>query len=192
MRTRNSVLGVVLLVGLLAASYYQLTHSHGTTHLANYSPECAFCRIIHGDIPSYKVIETEHAWVQLDRAPLSDGHTLVVPKFHAEKLHELPERYVVEVAGLVQRVAMALSGGSGGAVDYNVLQNNGRLAGQSVPHVHFHVIPKTNLGDGLIKLGMGDEPADGKRHNVTRVPFRPTDQQLRDRAAQLASRLRSL
>jgi len=73
----------------------------------------------------------------MDINPLSDGHCLVIPKRHCQKLHELPPEDMADLGPLLVKVAMAV-----GADDYNILQNNGRLAHQAVFHVHFHIIPK--------------------------------------------------
>jgi histidine triad (HIT) family protein len=111
---------------------------------------CIFCKIIKGDIPSRRLAETARAVAFLDINPLSRGHCLVVPKVHAEQVHELTDAEAQECGLLVRRVAQALHQSPILQVRaYNVLQNNGRVAHQDVPHVHFHVIPKTTDGDGL-------------------------------------------
>ncbi|KAJ2915319.1 hypothetical protein MD484_g5105, partial [Candolleomyces efflorescens] len=102
---------------------------------------------ITGEIPSYKLVETELSFSFLDIGPLSKGHALVIPKYHAEKLHELPDEYLNDILPIAKKIAIAQ-----GAENYNVLQNNGRIAHQEVPHVHFHVIPKPSESDeqGLV------------------------------------------
>nr|GAT54581.1 predicted protein [Mycena chlorophos] len=121
-------------------------------HLAN----CIFCKIIKGDIPSYKLIETEFSFSFLDIGPLSRGHALVIPKYHAQKLHELPDEYLADAMPIAKKIVLALGEG---AENYNILQNNGRLAHQEVDHVHFHVIPKPNAEEGLI-VGWPAKPAE--------------------------------
>jgi len=108
---------------------------------------CLFCKIIKGDIPSYKLVETEKIFSFLDIQPLSKGHSLIIPKYHAEKFHELPDEYISDILPAAKKIALAF-----GFTDYNILQNNGRIAHQEVPHVHFHVIPKPSAGDseGLV------------------------------------------
>ncbi|KDR82539.1 hypothetical protein GALMADRAFT_57602, partial [Galerina marginata CBS 339.88] len=98
---------------------------------------CLFCKIIKGEIPSFKLLETETSFAFLDIGPLSKGHALVIPKYHTEKVHELPDEYLHDVLPIAKKIALAQ-----GVPNYNILQNNGRLAHQEVPHVHFHVIPK--------------------------------------------------
>ncbi|THH29356.1 hypothetical protein EUX98_g4816 [Antrodiella citrinella] len=108
---------------------------------------CIFCKIIKGEIPSFKIVETETTFSFLDIGPLSKGHALIIPKHHAEKLHELPDEYLTEALPIAKKIATAL-----GLKDYNILQNNGRIAHQEVDHVHFHLIPKPRASDeeGLV------------------------------------------
>ncbi|KAI5827083.1 HIT-like protein [Schizophyllum commune Tattone D] len=115
-------------------------------HLAS----CIFCKIIKGEIPSLKLLETELSYSFLDINPLSTGHALVIPKYHAAKLHELPDEYLADAMPVAKKIAVAL-----GAENYNILQNNGRIAHQVVDHVHFHVIPKPATEDGKPKDDAG-------------------------------------
>ncbi|CAN8104927.1 unnamed protein product [Discula destructiva] len=105
---------------------------------------CIFCKIIKGDIPSFKLFETEKTLAFMDIAPLSKGHALVIPKYHGAKLVDIPDEHLVELLPIAKKIATAL-----GADNYNVLQNNGALANQQVDHVHLHVIPKPNQEEGL-------------------------------------------
>jgi diadenosine tetraphosphate (Ap4A) HIT family hydrolase len=106
--------------------------------------ECIFCRIVKGSIPCFKVLETETCLAFLDVSPLSPGHTLIVPKKHGARLGDLADEDVKDILPSSIRVAKALN-----VTDYNVLQNNGRLAHQEVDHVHFHLIPKRSEEEGL-------------------------------------------
>ncbi|TCD65869.1 hit protein 1 [Steccherinum ochraceum] len=108
---------------------------------------CIFCKIIKGDIPSFKLIENEFSYSFLDIGPLAKGHALVIPKYHAEKLHELPDQYLADALPTAKKIATAL-----GSENYNILQNNGKIAHQEVNHVHFHIIPKPSESDqeGLV------------------------------------------
>jgi len=106
-----------------------------------------FTRIIRGEIPCQRVFEDEHVLAFLDINPLSEGHTLVVPKRQVERLEQLPPEEaaaVGRVLGVIARRILVATGAPG----YNLLQNNGAVAGQLVPHVHFHIIPRRE-GDGL-------------------------------------------
>jgi len=90
------------------------------------------------------LLETEKTLAFLDVYPLSRGHALVIPKTHAEKVHELSPDTMADLGPVLAKVAKALN-----VPDYNILQNNGRLAHQEVKHVHFHIIPKPNEKEGL-------------------------------------------
>ncbi|KAL9037150.1 MAG: hypothetical protein Q9214_005827 [Letrouitia sp. 1 TL-2023] len=105
---------------------------------------CIFCKIIKGDIPSFKLFESERVLAFLDIQPLSLGHALVVPKHHGAKLTDIPDESLTEILPVAKKLAQVVN-----AENYNVLQNNGRLAHQEVDHVHFHMIPKPNQHEGL-------------------------------------------
>ncbi|KAG0165810.1 Adenosine 5'-monophosphoramidase [Apophysomyces sp. BC1034] len=116
--------------------------------------DCIFCKIIRGEIPSHKIAETEKSYAFLDINPLSEGHALVIPKYHAEFVHQLPDDHLADILPLAKKVAVA-----SGLDQYNLLQNNGPMAHQVVPHVHFHIIPKPNPEEGL-KIGWPQQPTD--------------------------------
>jgi histidine triad (HIT) family protein len=103
--------------------------------------DCIFCKIITGELPSNKVYETDSVLAFLDIAPVNAGHTLVVPKAHYEFIED------VTPADAVQTIGAAIKSGLGVA-GYNIGLNNGRVAGQLVPHVHFHIMPRLE-GDNL-------------------------------------------
>ncbi len=105
---------------------------------------CVFCRIANGEIPAHFVYNDDDVMAILDINPVAKGHMLVIPKYHAKYYHELPEKYAKKIATTLLLVTKALE-----AENYNILQNNGKLAGQEVPHVHFHVIPKPSKDEGL-------------------------------------------
>lgn len=106
---------------------------------------CVFCRIISGEIPAQKVFENEWTLAFLDINPASKGHTLVVPKNHYEFLSQIPEVEYVSFMKDVQKILKAFTKYTDAV---NVLQNNGKDAGQLVPHVHIHIIPR-RPGDGI-------------------------------------------
>ncbi|KPI43038.1 Hit family protein 1 [Cyphellophora attinorum] len=105
---------------------------------------CIFCKIVKGEIPSLKLFESSSVFAFLDIQPLSRGHALVIPKHHAPTLTTLPDEHLSEILPVVKKLAIA-----SGAENFNVLQNNGRIAHQQVDHVHFHMIPKPNEKEGL-------------------------------------------
>jgi len=109
--------------------------------------DCIFCKIVNGDIPSHKVYEDEHIFAFLDIGPLSEGHTLIIPKKHATTLDQMSDD-AAAACGLAAKKVGAAVAQTTGCAGWNVLQNNGEVAGQVVMHVHFHIIPRRE-GDGL-------------------------------------------
>lgn len=107
-----------------------------------------FKKIIHGDIPCYKVYEDSLILAFLDIQPLSLGHTLVIPKEEAETLDRLSDQSAEALGKALPRICRAIIKVTG-TPSYNILQNNGPLAHQAVAHVHFHIIPKPNEREGL-------------------------------------------
>ena len=109
--------------------------------------DCVFCGIAEGEIPSFKVYEDEQVLAYLDINPFAKGHTLVIPKEHYTGLLDTDDKVLADLIVKVKRIAahVALSLGCDG---FNILQNNGDAAGQTVRHVHFHIIPRWN-GDPL-------------------------------------------
>ena len=108
---------------------------------------CIFCKIIKGEIPSLKVYEDQSIIAFLDIAPANRGHVLVVPKMHLEMFHELSSDLTNKSMEVIKKIAQAQSHALGN-IGYNVLVNNAKVAGQVVPHVHVHVIPRFE-NDGL-------------------------------------------
>jgi len=108
---------------------------------------CIFCRMVDGEIPVVKVYEDEAVLAFLDIGPVSDGHTLLIPKEHFAKLEDCPAELIGKVASQLGKISVAVVKAMG-ADGYNVLCNNGRAAGQLVEHLHFHIIPR-KTGDGV-------------------------------------------
>ena len=102
---------------------------------------CIFCKIIRGEIPSSKLLETERFYVFMDIGPVNPGHTLIVPKHHMTTLFDLEEGYGEELILLMKRVGTAIMSATG-ATGLNVMQNNYPDGGQTVPHIHWHLIPR--------------------------------------------------
>ena len=111
-------------------------------------PDTIFTRIIRCEIPCARVYEDDHVLAFLDIAPLSPGHTLVIPKEPAATLDQLSDDAAAAIGRVLPRIARAVLAATG-ATAYNVLQNNGAAAHQAVFHVHFHIIPKPSGGGGL-------------------------------------------
>lgn len=109
--------------------------------------DCIFCKIATGEMPCTQVWADEEVVAFLDINPLAEGHTLVVPRAHAERLTDLTPSACAALFRRVPVLAAAVVAATG-AEGFNVLQNNGRVAGQAVEHLHVHIIPRRS-GDGL-------------------------------------------
>jgi histidine triad (HIT) family protein len=108
---------------------------------------CIFCQIIQGEIPSYRVYEDAESIAFLDINPTSPGHVLVMPKAHFVNLEDVSEVDLAATMQAVKKVGQSLKTNLG-VLGYNVYENNDPVAGQLVPHLHFHVIPRRE-NDGL-------------------------------------------
>ncbi len=103
--------------------------------------DCVFCRIIRNELPSNRIYEDDLCLAFLDIAPIIKGHSLVIPKEHFDPVTNVPESLLQHLIITAQRVAQAQMTGLK-ADGINLMQANGAAAGQVVPHVHFHVIPR--------------------------------------------------
>jgi histidine triad (HIT) family protein len=120
--------------------------------------ECLFCRIIDGEVGSHKVYEDEHAYAFLDIYPTSRGHTVVLPKEHITSFLEMDEEKAAELFASVNRIAKQVIKTTG-AAGTNIGINNGLVAGQTVPHVHVHIIPRyENDGGGSMHTIVDSNP----------------------------------
>lgn len=102
---------------------------------------CIFCKIANGGIPSKTIYEDEKFRVILDLGPATKGHALILPKEHYANLYELPEEMAGDVMKLAQKMATQITEKLG-CEGFNLVQNNGDLAGQTVYHFHLHLIPR--------------------------------------------------
>ncbi|MCL4220693.1 MAG: HIT family protein [Phycisphaerales bacterium] len=120
-----------------------------------------FSKIIRNEIPAQRVYEDEKCIAILDINPLSEGHTLLIPKEPAESLDALSDNSAAALGRALPRLARAICKATG-AQAYNVLLNNGADAGQVVPHVHFHIVPRFQGRRGGAGLSMRwtTHPAD--------------------------------
>ncbi len=113
-----------------------------------YDPDNLFMRIIRNELPCVKVYEDDHVIAFMDIMPQSEGHTLVVPKVAGENLLDTPPASIAAAMQVVQRLARAAHAAFG-CPGVMVAQFNGAAAGQTVFHLHFHVIPRwTDRPDG--------------------------------------------
>jgi len=101
---------------------------------------CIFCKIVNREIPAYVVYEDDNVIAFLDIFPLSEGHTLVIPKKHYSRLSEMPEeeakKFIESFHKVVKIIEEKIS------KDYNIGVNQGKLAGQEIMHLHFHIVPR--------------------------------------------------
>jgi histidine triad (HIT) family protein len=117
--------------------------------------DCVFCAIAAGEIPSFKIYEDDFVLAFLDINPFSEGHTLVIPKEHYKGLLDVPPQVLTVLLERVQKIsshiakALACDG-------FNILQNNGAAAGQSVNHIHFHIVPRREGSVLSFESGKGD------------------------------------
>ena len=117
---------------------------------------CIFCKIISGEIPSYKIYENDLVYAFLDIACDAVGHTLVVPKKHCTNVLDCDKKYLDAVIEAVQKISNHYVNNCG-FDGVNVLNASGASAEQTVFHLHFHVVPR-KTGDGLHMW-----PLDGKQ-----------------------------
>lgn len=117
--------------------------------------DCIFCKIANGEIPSTTLYEDEMFRVILDLGPASRGHGLILPKEHFDNLYELDDEYASKVMLLARRMAKAMTRGLG-ADGFNLVQNNGKEAGQTVFHFHMHLIPRYKGGNEMLQWRPGE------------------------------------
>lgn len=123
--------------------------------------DCIFCRIAGGEIPSRTLYEDEQFRVILDLGPATKGHALLIPKEHAADLYELSEETASSVLIVAKKVAARMKEKLG-FDGLNLIQNNGKAAGQTVDHFHLHMIPRYEK--------------DGQ--NICWIPGAPTQEEL--------------
>ena len=111
--------------------------------------DCIFCKIANGEIPSDTVYEDEQFRVILDLSPAVKGHALILPKEHFDDLTAADDETLGSVLKLAKRIGKAQLS-SLKCDGFNVVQNNGEAAGQTVHHLHMHVIPRYNGGEKIV------------------------------------------
>ena len=105
--------------------------------------DCIFCKLANGVFPTNSIYEDDKFNVILDNGPATKGHTLILPKEHADDLFELPDETAAEAFKLAKKLGKHIME-TLGADGLNVVQNNGEAAGQTVRHFHLHLIPRYN------------------------------------------------
>ena len=131
--------------------------------------DCIFCKIIAGEIPSNTIYEDDIFKVILDASPASKGHALILPKEHYADIYDIDE----EIAGKVMKTAKKLATKMTVALNcdgFNLLQNNGETAGQTMFHFHMHLIPRYKDADNnmlkFTSVSFSDEEMDAIREQI--------------------------
>ena len=122
---------------------------------------CIFCKIAAGEIPSETVYEDEQFRASLDLGPASAGHTLILPKAHFKDVTEISDEYAANVLKVAAKLGKAMKKGLG-CEGFNLVQNNGEAAGQTVMHFHMHVIPRYAGGEDMVSW----DPKPAKRDEL--------------------------
>ena len=123
---------------------------------------CIFCKIANGEIPSAALYEDEEFRVILDLNPATKGHALILPKTHAANIYELPDELAGKAMILARHMATKMTERLH-CDGFNIVQNNGELAGQTVFHFHMHLIPRyegDGIGLGWTHAPLSDETRD--------------------------------
>ncbi|MFH1588760.1 MAG: HIT family protein [Candidatus Diapherotrites archaeon] len=126
--------------------------------------ECLFCRIIKGKIPAYKITENKDCYAFLDIYPCTEGHALCIPKKHYETIDEMPAEELKELIVFTQEIAKAVKK-STNSTGFNLLQSNHADAGQVIPHVHFHIIPRKSTDE----LTFENKRIEGKKEELEKI-----------------------
>ncbi len=127
-------------------------------------PDCIFCKIANGDIPSTTVYEDDEFRVILDLNPAAKGHALILPKSHFKDITEADEATAAKLLPLAAKIGAAMQKGLG-ADGFNIVVNTGTCAGQTVFHLHVHIIPRYNGGPQIVAWEPG-EASDEEREEA--------------------------
>ncbi len=118
------------------------------------SDDCIFCKIIKKEIPSYPLYEDDDVLAFLDVFPSVEGHTLIIPKEHHQNVLETPSELIAKIARVAQKIAPVIIK-TVNAPSFHFTNNCGPVAGQTVFHTHFHILPRKE-GDGKELWGGGE------------------------------------
>jgi len=141
-------------------------------------PNCVFCKIVAGEIPTRVIMQNEKAMALLDAFPLAAGHSLVIPKSHYAKVQQMSEHDAMAMFEIVWKLTGAVETGS--QVNASTIAiHNGSEAGQEVPHVHAHIVPRKR-GDGA-----------GAIHSMFKIKPKLSPQEMDSLCERIASNLSS-
>ena len=120
---------------------------------------CIFCKIVNHEIPAYVLYEDQDILAILDISQVTRGHTLILPKVHYDDFRKADDETLAKCVAVAKRLADALESAYA-PLGFNLLTNCGEAAGQSVGHLHFHLIPRYDETDGLTLRFKGTEKPD--------------------------------
>ena len=129
---------------------------------------CIFCKLANGEIPTATLYEDEDFRVILDASPAAKGHALILPKQHYANLYELDDSVASKVLVLAKKMITKMTdilGGDG----YNIVQNNGEAAGQTVFHFHMHLIPRSKGDEVGLGWKMGELTDEDKEDILSKI-----------------------
>lgn len=129
---------------------------------------CIFCKIANGEIPSATLYEDEDFRVILDLGPATKGHALILPKAHAANIYELSDEMAAKAMVLAKKMATAITEGLK-CDGFNIVQNNGESAGQTVFHFHMHLIPRSKGDEVGLGWKMGELTDEDKEDILSKI-----------------------
>lgn len=130
--------------------------------------DCIFCKLANGEIPTATLYEDDDFRVILDQGPATKGHALILPKKHYANIYELPEELAERAMVLAKRMAGTMTEALN-CDGFNLVQNNGEAAGQTVFHFHMHLIPRYNNDHAGITWNPGTLEEDVKEEILAAV-----------------------
>lgn len=134
--------------------------------------DCIFCKIAAGEIPSRKLYEDDDVIVIMDLSPTSKGHSLIIPKEHCTNIYDIDEDVAAKVMRVAKRLAIKMTDALG-CDGFNLLQNNGETAGQTMFHFHMHLIPRYKDADNnmlkFTSVSLSDEEMDALRDQIVKA-----------------------
>lgn len=129
---------------------------------------CIFCKIVNGEIPSTTLYEDDLFRVILDLSPAAKGHALILPKEHCANLYEIDEDTVAKAFVLAKKMVAKMTDVLG-CDGYNIVQNNGEAAGQTVFHFHIHLIPRYKDDNAGLGWNMGTLTDEDKQDILSKL-----------------------
>jgi len=130
--------------------------------------DCIFCRMVNGELPVYKVYEDNEVLAFLDRTPINPGHTLVIPKKHSETILDTDDETLERLIIVTKKISNAIYKGLN-IEGFNIVSNQFRVAGQVVPHLHIHIMPRYKDDGVRLWPGREYESEDEKKEVLKKI-----------------------